>query len=390
MNTSLSEDDIYRASTQYRFWNFSPAKLAAQRRTTHDLALQRARQYAGQNEADGDRGEVEYLTEEEELRLVQRYCNLIRTTSDHLQWPPNVKATAIQYLKRFYLSNSCMTYPPKDIYKTALYLASKTEAIHSTVTKYAHRISADPEAILAPEYKLMQALRFTLEVRHPSRGLKGVLMELLNMAEGRSTAATGASTETGDQLVARLKGLAPPQRSAKSPWQAPADGSAPTAKQLTERIQFAYSAARDLLDAPANLTDVYFLYTPSQILLAAMRLADDPLLDFYMQTKPGPDSATASKILATITACATEMGTFDAKNIMSKDEGRELEKKLERCRDPTTADLLKSHAAAKRNGAEDGKLDDEDAKRRKLERLKNDQEMNDMFGPDLSVAKAKG
>ena len=77
-----------------------------------------------------------------------------------------------------------MTYPPKEIYKTILFLACKTEATHMTLSEYARRISTDPEQVLAPEYKVMQALRFTLDVRQPFRGLKGVLMEMLNMVEG--------------------------------------------------------------------------------------------------------------------------------------------------------------------------------------------------------------
>lgn len=81
--TFLSEDDIYRASSQYRLWSYSPEKLAAQRKKTHDLAIERI-------EAQADKSR-EYLTEEEELSLVQRYCEQIRATNDHFKWPVNVK-----------------------------------------------------------------------------------------------------------------------------------------------------------------------------------------------------------------------------------------------------------------------------------------------------------
>ena len=115
---------------------------------------------------------MDCLSRDEELRLVQRYCEQIRTTSDHFKWPVHVKvysgvsayagkaiadmcdvqATAVQYLRRFYLSNSVHTYPPKEIYKTVLFLACKTEATHMTLSEYARRISTDPDVILAPEY----------------------------------------------------------------------------------------------------------------------------------------------------------------------------------------------------------------------------------------------
>ena len=113
MSQLLSEDDIYRTSTQYRLWSFSAESLAALRKQTHDLAIERARQYAGDRavqNGDGDvhmngtshengtsdGGRVECLTGEEELRLVQRYCDQIRSTSDHFKWPVNVKVYLYQ------------------------------------------------------------------------------------------------------------------------------------------------------------------------------------------------------------------------------------------------------------------------------------------------------
>lgn len=396
----LSEDDIYRTSTQYRLWSFSPESLAALRKKTHDLALERASRYSGQRTAtngvdsttNGDtssredgaaNGEhIEFLTEEEELRLVQRYCDQIRSTSDHFKWPVNVKATAVQYLKRFYLSNSSMTYPPKEIYKTVLFLASKSEATHMTASEYARRISTEQEQILAPEYKVMQALRFTLDVRQPFRGLKGVLMELLNLAEGMVGAVNGTDAADGKELQSQMMDVPAPLDGNRTRWTQPKSGLV-NQESLNSRIEAAYSAARSLLDAPALLTDVYFLYTPSQILLATMRLADEPLTLFYLSTKLPQASPTSIKILATIRACADMLSSFDQRNVLSKDERTELEEKLEKCRDPSTKDLVKAFAAMKQGGAEDGKVDENVAKRRKLEREKNEKEGDDLFGPSL-------
>lgn len=371
-----TEDEIYRSSSQYRLWSFSPEKLATLRRQTHQLALDRARQY---NPAD-----AQTLTEEEELRLVQRYCELIRTTSDHLGWPNNVKATAVQYLKRFYVSNSCMTYPPKEIYKTALYLASKSEATHVKVTDYAARISAEPDAILAPEYKLMQALRFTLEVKQPYRGLKGVLMELSNMVEGLIGDAGQGKDQQGKDVQRRLLSLALPGSEDRTPWKGPPAGKKMDTKQLNDRVLAAYSAARSLVDAAASLTDAYFLYSPSQILLAAMHLADEPLTTLYLSLKLPSDSAIRPKVLAVVHECAALLGAYNATQVMSKDERAQLEKKLEQCRDPSTKDLVRLHAAMKRGEADDEDEDGKEAKRRKLEKQKTTKAMDDVFGPALS------
>lgn len=393
MTQTLSEDDIYRTSTQYRLWSFSPESLASLRKKTHDIAIERARRYAGQRAsengatavANGDGEHVELLTQEDELRLVQRYCDQIRSTSDHLKWPVNVKATGVQYLKRFYLSNSCMTYPPKEIYKTILYLASKTEATHITVSDYARRISSDPEQVLAPEYKVMQALRFTLDVRQPYRGLKGVLMEMLNMAEGMVGVPGGQDSQGGKELQTAMMELPTPPAESKTSWKPPSSGQM-NEKQLNDRIQASYTAARLLLDAPALLTDAYFLFTPSQILLAAMHVADEPLMSFYLSTKLPISLPTRPKILATIETCAEVLRSFDQSKVLTKDERTELELKLERCRDPGTKDLVKAFAAMKQDGDEGGKMDENVAKRRKLERENNEKEGDDLFGPNLSKA----
>ncbi|CZT21359.1 uncharacterized protein RCC_07222 [Ramularia collo-cygni] len=355
----LSEDDLYRASSQFRFWSFAPEQLAARRHETHALAIQRARQY------DPNGAEDSYLTAEEELKLVESYVDIIRKTTTHIRWPVNIKTTAIQYLKRFYLSNSCMTYPPKEIYKTVMFLASKTEAFHITLSKFCGQISAVREAVLAPEYKVMQALRFTLDVRQPFRGLKGTLMELLNMV---------------DDNIQGLKALKEP--GGGSAWRTPGDGRAVEKKHIVDRINQAYHVARNTLDTPASTTDVYFLYTPSQILLAALQLADEPLLHFYLDSKLPTDAQMRPRILSTIQECADMMGAFRPENIITKDVRIALEAKLEACRDPSTKDLIKSHAAMKRSGAEDGDSQDE-AKKRKMEKHKNAREADDMFGPAI-------
>lgn len=398
MTTTLSEDDIYRTSTQYRLWSFSPESLAALRRKTHDIALERARGYTGQqHQANGvtngdgavqqngvaDSEGIEYLTEEEELRLVQRYCDQIRSTSDHFKWPVNVKATAVQYLKRFYLSNSCMTYPPKEIYKTVLFLACKTEATHMTLSEYARRISTDPELVLAPEYKVMQALRFTLDVKQPYRGLKGVFMEMLNLAEGRAGAVPEHDGPSGKELQDQMLSLPPsaPNES-RTQWKPPGSGDIEV-KHLNDRINAAYTVARTLLDAPALLTDVFFLHTPSQILLASMHLADPILTSFYLSKKL-PSVEPNSQIISTIHGCAEMLASFSQDQVLTKDGRAQLEEKLEKCRDPSTKDLVKAFAAVKQGGGEGGKADEAAVKRRKMEKEKHAKEGDDLFGPGLS------
>jgi cyclin H len=392
MSRPLTEDDIYRTSSQYRLWSFSPEQLAAQRKKTHELAVERARRYGGHQSNGVANGATngtangaspDFLTEEECLRLVQRYSEQLRTTSDHFKFTVSVKTTAVQYLRRFYLSNSPLTYPPKEIYKTVLFLACKAEATHTTLSEYARRISTDPGVVLAPEYKVMQALRFTLDVRQPWRGLKGALMELLNMAEGKLGVIQGVDIGSGQEIQKMMMELPYPTQGNKTPWSPPKSGSVEL-KHIHDRVQAAYSAARSILDAPALLTDVYFLYTPSQIMLAALQLADEPLTSLYLSTKLSTSSPTRPKILATLSSCVEMLASFDQSQVLTKDERAALESKLEACRDPATRDLVKAFAMMRQGGEDDEKAQ-EKAKRRKTEREKNEKEGNDLFGPGLGA-----
>ncbi|KAF2218308.1 cyclin-like protein, partial [Elsinoe ampelina] len=330
------EDDLYRTSTQYKLWSFSQDELASLRASTNTAAVERAKSYLS------DTSPCLNLTEE--VRLIQRYCEQVRSTCDFFKWGINVKATAVQYLKRFYLTNSAMTYPPKEIYKSVLFLASKTEGVHMTLGEFARRIKSNQEDILAPEYKIIQSLRFTLDVRQPFRGLRGALMELLNIADGSASILPNTPPSPAD-LQQSLSSLPPPSSpsyappSTLSPWK-------PT-QPLPDRCHAAYASARLALDAPALLTDVYFLFTPPQLYLSALLLADQPTLEFYLSLKippASPDRPSSSDLLAqikeTLTSCAIMLASHETNPVMTKDERAALEERLDKCRDPSTRDLV--------------------------------------------------
>jgi len=385
----LNEDDMYRTSTQYRLWSFTPEALLTLRKNTHSAALERAKQYLP------DLDPSTPLTLDEETRLIQRYSDTISSTAAHLKWPSHVKATAIQYLKRFYLTNSAHTYPPKEIYKSVLFLASKTEGIHTTLGDFARSISSRPDHILAPEYKIIQALRFTLDVRQPIRGLRGCYMELENLARGKHVPLAFLAPKTAADLQREFAGLPPPDPTrCFSEW-VPPHGSPESSESavsvdadadaLVKRAWAAYTAARVLLDDAALLTDAYLLYTPPQIYLAGVKLADEPLYGFYMSLHLPAQHPMHAQILATVAGCAELMGTFDKGLVMSKEERVSVEKRLEEVRDPSTRDLVKRHEEAKRGGAEEGVVDEQQAKKRKLAREASMKEGDDLFGPSLSL-----
>ena len=92
---SLSEDDIYRASTQYRLWSFTADSLAEFRATTNSLASHHVREALRRAGSNGDDAEsangVDCLTVEEELKLVRFYCDRAMKLADFCEFPTNIK-----------------------------------------------------------------------------------------------------------------------------------------------------------------------------------------------------------------------------------------------------------------------------------------------------------
>ena len=115
----LTEDDLYRSSTQYRNWSFTRAQLAEQRlrinlqateRVKANLARVRAQRAqdadndgatpsADKENASGSNTpisgmqtatEVDCLTAEEELKIVDEFCERAIALGNHYSFPLNV------------------------------------------------------------------------------------------------------------------------------------------------------------------------------------------------------------------------------------------------------------------------------------------------------------
>ena len=88
----MIEDDVYRTSTQYRYWSYTPQQLVELRRQTNELASEKVRaafrrahrsrngagtQEGGDEVEDDAEIEVATLTVEEELKIVEWGCRKI-------------------------------------------------------------------------------------------------------------------------------------------------------------------------------------------------------------------------------------------------------------------------------------------------------------------------
>lgn len=256
-----------------------------------------------------------------------------------------------------------MTYHPKQIMMCALYLATKADHFYISLSKFVAELNnVSEDDVKAPEFLLLQGLRFTLDVRHPMKGLAGGHVEMNAMADESRLGSVMKST-----------------------------GSA-------KRIGAAADQAKRLLATAAQMTDAYFLYTPSQIWLAAMMVADRDLVQTYLNRKLSelpPNDTTMKlkqKLLSTISACASLLEAYRSPedDATQRKEMRRIGKKLTICQNPEKMDIVavaKAKAAEKRGG--EGSDAEKALKKRKLEkdRLERD---GDVFGPDLKSIPGSG
>lgn len=323
------------------------------------------------------------------------------------------QATAIQYLRRFYLTNSPMTYHPKSIMACALFLATKTDNYYMSLRQFADGMPGDtsPEEIIAPEFLLMQSLRFTFDIRHPFRGLEGGVMELQAIAQGSGQSAPHLPHPTPETLRQGLLNIAPPPTPSSS---------------ISDRIARAHGTAREFLKSAAQMTDAYFLYTPSQIWLSAFLIADPPLGEFYLDTKLG-GSITPTTTSSTPTSVGEDPNTLQnplyelrtklhrvltdcsalllSYNPLSSDPEqmknlKRIAKKLYHCQNPEKVNLASaryresanppasSSTAASSVAPDSGPVTSESeserlAKKRKLESEQKSRQSTDPFGPEL-------
>ena len=320
-----------------------------------------------------------------------------------------------------------MTYHPKQIMPSALFLSTKTENFYTKLKDFADKLpNTTAEAVIAPEFLLTQGLRFTFDVRHPHRGLEGTVMQLQALAQGDfsvlpwtqagANGSNGATAEVMGRIRAlqdALPRLAPAADGDGDDATSRSTGEPATRADVRRRIERAHDAASKLLRSAAVLSDAYLLYTPAQIGLAALRIADAPLARFYLDAvlagagAGGPGSGNAQlreELAAVLRACGALLADGSAATQPDQAEMAELkriDKKLYKCRNPEKMDLVGANKAQKRNegvaaargaGGEEGDakggdgavaVDEKVVKKRKLERERGKKEEDDVFGPQI-------
>lgn len=191
-----------------------------------------------------------FVSPEEEQILVAFYASKLPSLVGPLAQVPRLRreskvtATAAMLLRRFYMSNSVMIHDPKAIMVAAAFLATKVEDATADI-RYLEdgtnlmNAPVSQADIIPAELALLEGINFNLLCFHPYKAVVALTEDL----------RTFLKSDKGIALVAnrRIAG---------------------------EDLKPMYDAARAVLD-DVIVSDIPLLYTPGQIGLAALMVANE-------------------------------------------------------------------------------------------------------------------
>ncbi|KAH9946791.1 cyclin-like protein [Amylocystis lapponica] len=325
---AITKISLYQGSTQYRHWRFSPQQLA-QTRASLNLAAVNAIRDAFEADEPGSSSGVSFLSADEEHLLVKLYVGKISQLCGHFRFPEEVEATAVSYLKRFYLKNTVMDWHPKNVMLTALFLATKTTNHPIMLETYTSHIpKAAPSDVLDLEFLVAQSLGFDFAVWHAHRALWGIYLDIQTIPD--------------------------------SPL---------------DELKQAYDAALKHVRA-SRLTDVELIYTPSQIALACLSLASPALAYSFAHAKLGvTEESPAFGVVETIKSMVTAHGSLPEVEAV-----REVDRRLKVCKNPEK--VVGSNAYIKKREEAERRADEK--RKRKAAEVRKAMEDGDPFGSELA------
>ena len=192
----VTDDDLYRRSTQYRLWSFTIDSLREKRFSINKNAILKVTDSLNKYIEDKQnclsdieiqtiRSKAVPVTPDEELKLVGFYAKKVQMIAQHLNLPTEVVATSIIFFKRFFLENSVTEFDPKDLVHTTIFLACKSENYFISVDSFANKAKSKRDEILKYEFKLLESLKFTLFNHHPYKPLHGFYLDIQNVLHGK-------------------------------------------------------------------------------------------------------------------------------------------------------------------------------------------------------------
>ncbi|GAA5794763.1 hypothetical protein HPULCUR_000109 [Helicostylum pulchrum] len=286
--TDQPKPHIFEESSQYQHWRFSPQQLWDIRNKSTSEAVERVQKNV-QEELDEDNTtniERVYLTGQEELSLCKFFELQLQVISQHCKFTDMVMATAVIYMKRFFLYNTVMDYHPKDILLTCLFLATKSESERISIEEFGKKLRLpSTTGVLNLEFTVSQGLKFQYYIHHPYRPAYGFFLDM----------------QTGPIDMKLLKD---------------------TYKRVNTTI------------AEILLTDLPLIYQPTQLALAAFMIAGesngfDAQVKRYIEDRFGQNDA--SSLLSILQGI---IGSFKIFKRVTQQEAKEIDLKLKHCMNP--------------------------------------------------------
>ncbi|KAK5779881.1 hypothetical protein RI543_002420 [Arxiozyma heterogenica] len=246
----VTDDDLYRRSSQYRLWSFTTDSLREKRFLVNENATLKVKDSLNKfiEDKQNSLSDIEIqtikskavpVTPDEELKLVSFYAKKVQMIAQHLNLPTEVVATSIIFFKRFFLENSVTEFDPKDLVHTTIFLACKSENYFISVDSFAKKAKSKRDEILKYEFKLLESLKFTLLNHHPYKPLHGFYLDIQNVLHGK------VDLNYMGKIYDKCK------------------------KKITDAL----------------LTDVVYHFTPPQITLAVFLNEDEQLIRRYLELK---------------------------------------------------------------------------------------------------------
>ncbi|ROV94054.1 hypothetical protein VMCG_08258 [Cytospora schulzeri] len=327
-----TEDERYRQSTQFRLWSFSPGQLAELRSKTNSLAKQNISERLSSSilplptvSATASANPSGSNTPaQEQVSTATAPADVPTNLNDKPALPDFLTPTEEEQLLRFYTVEAL---------RAAEFCRLPTE-IRATAAIFLRRFFLTHSIMTYPPTKMLKTCLFF-----------GAKAE--NSYPRVNSFAENFPNTTGEEILAGEFLLCQGLRFAFD----------------DSRITRAQTRGREILKFSPLVTDAYFHYTPSQIMLAALSIADHDLFERMIELifaeaggNLNPHQAEAmaqvikGKTISTVLACKEMLmqepperlsdfyGTPEASSIM-----KPLIKKLKKCRDPDRFDLIAMH-----------------------------------------------
>lgn len=326
---------LYEASTQFRNWRYSPEQLLAIR-TSLNYAAVAAIRNTFETQEPGCSSLVSFLTPDEEHILVKLYISKVTQLCGLFRFPEEVEATAVSYLKRFYLKNTVMDWHPKNVMLTALFLATKTTNLPISLETYTTRIpNTTPSDVLDLEFLVAQSLGFEFAVWHSHRALWGIWLDLQSLPN-----CSPSTREVYDKALGHVRA--------------------------------------------SRLTDAELIYTPSQIALAAISLVVPELALQWSASKLTLVSSSSLLSADTLPVVIDGIKSLitSAGHPPDLEAVREVDRRLKLCKNPEKVVGSSAYVAKQ---AEEAKKAEEKRNRKAVEVSQTIQE--DLFGNELGTSR---